>query len=332
MEDIIVKFFKIFAFGLMAYNPPILAEGLFSFGGKSFSEKDLTPAQQQQMFEIQAQSYEQTKAAIDAFILELHVTEEAGKQNKPKEEIEKKMFDVKEPSDKTIKSWYDENKSRIPPNYQFDQIKGEISKIVKQEEMKKKRDVVLEKIKKDKKFSLAVVKPEAPMVDIKADGFPSKGKDGAKVTIVEFADYQCPHCKAAADSLKKVTEKFKDKVKYIFIDFPINHSGISKIVAEASHCAAEQNKFWEFHYKAFESQASLDKDSPAKIAKDLKLDDAKFKACTEGTKGKAMVEKGRTEGERIGVSGTPYLVINGRRYMGAHTIEAMTKEIETALK
>ena len=327
-----MRFFEILVFGLVLMAAPVFADGLFSYAGKSFSEKDLTPAQQQQMFEIQAQGYEQTKAAIDAFILDLYVTDESSKQNKPREEIEKRLFDAKEPSDKAIKAWYEENKSKIPPNYQFDQIKGEISKIVKQEEIKKKRDVVLEKIKKDKKFTLSIAKPESPVIDIKTDGFPSKGKDGAKVTIVEFADYQCPHCKSAADALKKVTEKFKDKVKYVYIDFPINHSGISKLVAEASHCAAEQNKFWDFHYKAFDGQASLDKDSPSKIAKDLKLDDAKFKACTEGTKGRAMVEKGRNEGERIGVSGTPYLIINGRRYMGAHTIEAITKEIETALK
>ena len=62
------------------------------------------------------------------------------------------------------------------------------------------------------------------------------------------------------------------------------------------------------------------------------MDEAKFKACLEGTKGKALVEKARSEGERIGVSGTPYLLINGRRYMGAHTVEAITKEIETSLK
>jgi protein-disulfide isomerase len=76
----------------------------------------------------------------------------------------------------------------------------------------------------------------------------------------------------------------------------------------------------------------LDKDSPAKLAKELKLDEAKFKSCFEGTKVKAIVEKGRAEGERIGVSGTPYIIINDHRYVGAHTVEAMTKEIESALR
>ena len=311
---------------------PALADGLFTLGGKSYTEKDLTPAQQQQMFEISMQSYEQTRAAVDNMIFDIHVTEEAKKQNKPRDEIEKKLLDVKEPSDKAVKTWFEANKTRIPPNYQFDQIKGEIVKIVKQEEMKKKRDDLIEKIKKDKKFTLSLPKPESPIVTVNADGFPSKGKDGAKVTLLEFADFQCPHCKIASESIKKVTETFKDKVKYVYLDFPINPSGISKLVAEGSHCAEEQGKYWEYHYKAFEGQATLDKDSPAKLARELKLDEAKFKTCFDGTKGKTMVEKGRQEGERVGVSGTPYLLINGRRYMGAHTVEALTKEIETSLK
>jgi protein-disulfide isomerase len=231
-----------------------------------------------------------------------------------------------------MKAWYEENKSRIPPNYQFDQIKGEIAKIVKQEEMKKKRESVVEKIKKDKKFSLALTAPVSPVIELKTDGFPSKGKDGAKVTVVEFADYQCPHCKSAAEAMKKISEKMKDRLKFVYIDFPINPSGISKLVAEGSHCAGEQGKYWEYHYKAFEGQSTLDKESPSKLAKELKLDEAKFKACFDGTKSKAIVEKGRQEGDRIGVSGTPYIIINNRRYLGAHTVEALTKEIEASEK
>lgn len=327
-----MKKLRLAVIGTFIVASPVFAEGLFSFGGKNYSEKDLSPAQQQQIYEIAVQNYEQSKAAVDGFIFDLHLDEEAKKQNKSRADVEKKLLEVKEPSEKAIKAWYESNKNRIPPTYQFDQIKGEISKIVSQEEMKKKRDELLEKIKKSKKFSFAMTPPVAPVVDVNIEGFPSKGKDGAKVTVVEFADFQCPHCKQASDSLKKVTEKYKDKIKYVYLDFPINPSGISKVVAEGSHCAAEQGKYWEYHYKAFDGQSSLDKESPTKLAKDLKLDEAKFKACLDGTKAKALVEKGRVEGERIGVSGTPYLLINGRRYLGAHTYEALTKEIETSLK
>jgi hypothetical protein len=121
-----------------------IAQGLFTLGGKSYSEKDLSPAQQQQFFELRNQAYEQEKAFVDHAVLEMHLDEESKKQQKSRDEIEKKLFDVKEPSERQMKAWFEENKSRIPPNYQFDQIKGEIAKIVKQEEMKKKRESVVE--------------------------------------------------------------------------------------------------------------------------------------------------------------------------------------------
>lgn len=318
------------AFAVLSFSAH--GQALYSVSGKTYELKDLSPAQQQQFFEIQFESYEKTRQSVDSVLLENYFDEEAKKQKKTKEEVSNKLLEVKEPSDKEVKKWYDENKAKIPPNYQFDQIKGEIAKIVKQERTNTKRTELLDKIKKDGKFSLTLSKPVAPVLDVKAEGFPTKGKEGAKVSIVEFADYQCPHCKSAADTLKKITDKMKDKVRFTFIDFPINPSGISREVAEVSHCAAEQGKFWEFHYKAFESQETLAKGSGEKIAKDLKLDEGKLKACMDAGKGKAMVDKGRAEGDRIGVSGTPFVLINGHRYVGAHTLEALTKEIEGYLK
>lgn len=327
-----MKLFAMLLLGLATCGSVVHAAELFNIDGKVYSEKDLTPAQQQQVYESNMQNFEQIKAIVDGIIFDNHVSEESKKQNKSRDEVEAKILNVKEPSDKAIKSWYEANKTRIPPSYKFDDVKGEIAKIVKQEEIRKRRDDVIAKIKKDRKFVLNLVKPTAPLIDVKTDGFPAKGQDGAKVTIIEFADYQCPHCKVAAESLKKITEKFKGKVRLVFMDYPINPSGISRAVAEASHCAMEQGKFWDFHYKAFDSQATLDKDSPAKLAREIKLDEQKFKACLDAAKGKSMVEKAHSEGERIGVSGTPYLLINGRRYMGAHTPEAIAKEVETALK
>ncbi|MCX6119397.1 MAG: thioredoxin domain-containing protein [Proteobacteria bacterium] len=308
------------------------AQSLYNAGGKNVEIKDLSPSQQQQIFDIQFEAYEKTRMTVENMIFENHVDQEAKKQNKKPDEVVQKILDVKNPSDKDIKKWYEENKTKIPPNLKFDDIKDKIGEVVKQEKMKSKRDELLEKLKKEQKFTFAMTKPVAPVIDVKIDGFQSKGKADAKVTIVEFADYQCPHCKHAAEAFKKVTDKYKDKVKFVYIDFPINPSGISKLVAEASYCAAEQGKFWEFHYKAFESQATLDKDSSAKLAKDLKMDEGKFKACVDGGATKATVEKGRAEGERIGISGTPYILINGRKYAGAHTVEAITAEVQEALK
>jgi protein-disulfide isomerase len=308
------------------------AQELFKLEGKSYTPKELTPAQQQALFELENEHYQRLKGMLDNVAVESVLDAEAKKKNKPREEIEKKMFEAKDPSDKEIKEWYEQNKSRIPPSYTFDQIKGDIKKLIQGERAKTKRDEFIAKMGKSHNYAVQLKKPEAPVVSVDTAGFPSKGSDSAKVTIVEFADYQCPHCAEASNIMKKVTDKYKDKVRLVYIDFPINPSGISKVVAEGSHCAGEQGKYWDYHYKAFQGQTSLDKESHTKLAKELKLDEAKFKACVDGGKGKQLVEKGRAEGEKIGVSGTPFILINGQRYLGQHTFDAVKAEIDSRLK
>ncbi len=333
-DEILGKVKKDGKFALIRGTPEakVAAAAFYSVNGKTILTTDLTMAQQQDVFEVEILNFETQKRFVDSLLLGTHFAAEAKKKNKTSEEVEKAAFEVKEPSEKELKAWYTKNKEHIPPNYEFDKIKTEITKIIKDEATNAKQAGLLEKIKKEGKFALVATRPVGPTVDVKSDGYPFKGKESAKVTVVEFADYQCPHCKTASEVFKKIAAKFEAKMKFVYVDFPINPSGISKVVAEGSHCASEQNKFWEYHYKAFSDQGALDKDSPTKLAKSIKLDEAKFKTCLEGTKGKAMVEKGRMEGERIGVKGTPYVLINGHRYMGAHTVEAISKELVTYLK
>jgi protein-disulfide isomerase len=308
------------------------AQPLYSLGGKTVSVGELSPASQQELYEIQMESFEKTKQSVDSTLFENFAVEQAKKTGKSLQETQMKLLEVKDPSDKEVKSWFEENKSKIPPNLKFEDIKGEISKIVKQERARNKRVEAVEKIKKDNKFALLVAEPVAPILDVAVAGFPTKGKDAAKLTVVEFADYQCPHCKVAAEAFKKISERQKDKVKFVFIDYPVNPSGISRIIAEQSHCAAEQGKFWEFHYKAFDKQSALDASSGEAIANELKLDSAKFKKCVESGVGKSIVDKAKAEGDRIGVSGTPFILINGKRYIGPASFEALTKKIESLLK
>ena len=118
-----MKAWKIVLVGALIITRPLFADGLFTLGGKTLGVQDLTAAQQQQVFEVQSQNYEQTKSLVDNVVFDMYLDEESKKQNKSREDIEKKVLDVKDPSDKTIKKWYDENKGRIPPNFQFEQIK-----------------------------------------------------------------------------------------------------------------------------------------------------------------------------------------------------------------
>lgn len=295
---------------------PAMAEMLFKYKDKAYEAKDLSPGQQQTLHDLRVENQTRLEAFVDQAILELHLDELTKKENKPREKIEEELFKIKEPTEQEIKDWYETNKNRLPPNYKLDQIKSDIANLLKQEQRKKTRDDVLAKLRKEGRLELGFTAPVAPEVAIATDGFPSKGSAKSKLTIVEFADYQCPHCRAAKEPIDKILKKYDGKVRLVFIDFPINPSGISLKVAEGSVCAEQQGKYWEFHDLAFEKQKELTdmgQDAPKKLAAQLKLDAKKFEDCLKTDAPAERVKKARAEGERVGVSGTPAIYLNGRR-------------------
>ena len=187
----------------------------------------------------------------------------------------------------------------------------------------------MEKLKKKGEFAFFLSELESPVFSIQTDSFPSKGKENAKITLVEFADYQCPHCKEASNVVKRILDQYKDKMKFVFIDFPINHSGISTKVSEGAYCANVQNKFWDYHYAAFSKQEELNNDSPLELAKSLGLDIAKFTACynSQGTRDK--ISGAKKIGEKVGIRGTPSFFLNGKKILNFNeeTLLAKIKEI-----
>lgn len=295
---------------------PAVAETLFKYKDKVYETKDLTPAQQQTLHDLKHENHTRLEAFVDQAILDLHIDELAKKDNKSRAKIEEELFQVKEPTEQEIKEWYETNKNRLPPNYKLEQIKSDIANLLKQEQRKKTRDDVLAKLRKDGRLELGFAMPVAPEITISTDGFPSKGSDKAKLTIVEFADYQCPHCRAAKESIHKLLKKYEGKLRLVFVDFPINPSGISLKVAEGSVCAEQQGKYWEYHDLAFDKQKDLSdmgQEAPKKLAAQLKLDEKKFDECLKSATPTARVKKAKDEGERIGVSGTPAIYLNGHR-------------------
>ena len=305
-------------------------EAFFTYKGKAYQMSDLPGSLQQMRFDTDYEHFEKLKRVGDAAVFEMYVDEEVKKSGKTKEKIEEEFSKSKDPSEAEMKVWYEKNKERIP--YPFEQIKDEVKKFLINEKIVEKRTKFIDDLKKKGNFSLAAKEPIAPLVNLVTDGYPAKGGASAKVQIVEFADYQCPHCKHMVEPMKKVLAKYKDKIRLVFMDYPINPSGISLTIAHGAVCADQQKKFWEFHYMAFDKQSTLSKDSPGQFAKELKLDEAAFTKCLTAPETLAKVAKSKAEGEKAGITGTPAIFMNGRRANVGHDEEALTKEIEKALK
>ncbi len=176
----------------------------------------------------------------------------------------------------------------------------------------------------------APAKPTLQKISIPATA-PSIGPADAKVTIVEWSDFQCPFCSRARDTVDKVREQYGDDVRVVFRHQPLPFHAQAQIAAEASMAAHEQGKFWEYHDKLFANAKALTRPDLEKYAEELGLDMAKFKAALDTGKFTATVKADAAEGAKVGANGTPTFFINGRKLVGAQPIEAFKREIDAEL-
>ncbi len=144
-----------------------------------------------------------------------------------------------------------------------------------------------------------------------------QGPEDAPVTLVEYGDFQCPHCGRAYPIIQSIQKKMGDDLRFVYRHFPISEDHENAVpAAEASEAAAAQGKFWEMHDLLFEHQAALDDESLRKYAQQLGLDLSKFdQAMREHTYGERIKED-FSSGLRSGANGTPTFFINGERYDG----------------
>jgi len=169
--------------------------------------------------------------------------------------------------------------------------------------------------------------------DVVITGSPSRGPAQAPVTIVEFADFECPFCGGLYPTLKLVEKNYADKVRFVYRQFPLTniHPNAQK-AAEASLCANDQQRFWEFHDALFSDQTRLDVPSLKQRAQALGLNTTAFNSCLDSGKQVDAIQKDRDDARKIGVSSTPTMFINGRLLSGNRPYTEIRDVIEDELK
>jgi protein-disulfide isomerase len=172
--------------------------------------------------------------------------------------------------------------------------------------------------------------PAVRKIEIPSDS-PSFGPKLAKVTIVEWSDFECPFCSRVGPTLTKIKEAYGKDVRVVFRHQPLSFHPNAKIAAEASMAAHEQGKFWEFHDKLFANQRALDRASLEKYAQELGLNVGKFKEALDSGKFRAKVEADAAAGAAVGANGTPTFFINGREFVGAQPFESFKAAIDTEI-
>ena len=170
-------------------------------------------------------------------------------------------------------------------------------------------------------------------VKIRIDGAPSKGPMSAKLTIVEFSDFQCPYCSKAAFALDELTRKYPADVRLVYKQFPIAfiHSQ-ALLAAHASLAANNQGKFWLLHDRMFNNSNKLSREHILAWAQEVNMDMPRFIKDMDSKEVAAAVDRDLKEATDIEVLGTPTVFLNGRRYNGELTVADFGKVIEGELK
>ena len=163
-------------------------------------------------------------------------------------------------------------------------------------------------------------------------GLPHAAEPDAAVTIVEFSDFECPFCVRVQPTLERVMEQYAGKVRLVYRHFPLTsiHPQAWK-AAEASLCAGEQDRFWEYHDVLFAEQHAMTVPDLKEKARRIGLAGAEFDACLDSARHSEAVRKDLLAGTAAGVSGTPAFFVNGRFLSGAvpydHFAELIDDEV-----
>lgn len=160
--------------------------------------------------------------------------------------------------------------------------------------------------------------------------------DSAKVTIVEFGDYQCPACAAVHTLTKQVLKDYAGKVNFIYRHFPLPQHKNALISAEAAEAAGEQGKFWQMNDKLYETQDQwAENEKPLDIftvfTKDLGLDTAKFQADVIANKYQDKINRDQNDGNSLKINSTPTFFINGQKLEGVSGYNDFKSKIDSLL-
>lgn len=169
-------------------------------------------------------------------------------------------------------------------------------------------------------------------VKIPVEGAPVRGPANAKVTLVEFSDFQCPFCIAATPQLESVLKTYPSQVRLVFKQFPLDTHAQAPLAAAASLAAKNQDKFWPMYDALFAQKGHLSRQGILGLAAHLGLNMKRFQADLDSAQTKRAVDRDIADGEHIGVDATPTLFVDGQRYNGPVVLSALKVIVDAELK
>lgn len=281
------------------------------------------------LLQLRQQEYELRRGGLEEAIEARLLEQEAGQRGVSVEALldEEVNSKVADPTDVEVETFYERRKSRI--RRPLEDVREQVKDVLKQANAQQVRDRFVAGLREKGEVETYLDPPRLP-VDLSEA--PLRGPADAPVTIVEFSDFQCPFCKKVQPVLNQLADKYGDQIRWSFKDLPLTgiHPGALR-AAEASRCAGDQGKFWEYRSGLFDA-GRVTNDLHPKLGESLGLDMESFQSCLASEKYREAVQADGAEAEKLGITGTPAFLVNGILLPGARPFEAFIEIIDRELQ
>jgi protein-disulfide isomerase len=316
-------------------SPPAATSGdarqvVAEVDGAPITRAELDKKAAEALLALRQQEHDILRRALDEMIADRLIEKEAASRKVSREALLKSEVEdrVPMPDPARLDTVYDQNKHRFGGKTR-EQMAPDIARAIRQQDLSARRQAWNEELRGKAKVRIALEPPRA-VVAIPA-GSPTLGPATAPVTIVEFSDYQCPYCHRAQGTVDELMAEYKDKVRLVHRDFPLDNHTEAVPAARAARCAGEQGKFWEYHRGLLNAPGDFSEQDFKGRAAALGLDGPRFETCFQSKHHDEAIRASVEDGARIGVTGTPAFFINGRMLFGARPIEQFREVIDAEL-
>ena len=311
-----------------ATSPEVLVE----VNGETIDQEELDRSLGVKLIQLQEQMYKLKRSELDLQIEQRLLEQEAVRRGVSvatllDAEVTAKVTLVTEAE---IATAYQANKARFVGSEAL--IRDKLRSSVQQQKLATQRQTFVTSLKSQANIVDRLQAPSVVRLAVATDGAPVVGPVDAPVTLVEFSDFHCPFCMRVEQTLKNILERYPSKVRLVYRQFPIQ--GLhpqARPASEASLCAHDQGKFWEYHDVLFAQAPKAGDDDLKQYAKDVGLDTEKFSSCLFRSAYHEAVQRDIDEANRLGIEGTPAFFINGRFLNGAQPMEKFVQIIEDEL-
>jgi protein-disulfide isomerase len=304
-----------------AEGSPSIEEKILKIDNKVYTFQELPDNLKHTLFDLKNEGHLKSLRFYEEFALRVALAKDLNKKG-PLPLIKDLMPEMKI-TETEIKAFFQKNKNRMPPNAKLQTMKANLSRYLKNQKLFSWFEKELKGLKESGRLQILAKAPSSPEIKIDLKGHPSLGPDNAPFTLIETSDYLCPHCQNVHSEVKSVLNKFKDKLKFVQINFSLRPDQDSGTYIRGAHCAHKQSEefFWKYHNQTFEKQANLQGkknkksafNSTIEIAKSIGANEKDFKKClTNGSSKKAMLST-NAQLSALGIHSTPTFFLNNKR-------------------